>query len=160
MRAEVTGLDEIKKVMSKLSEDIAVKTTRSALRESALIVKKEAIRRFDENWHTRTGNLKASIKVVKRKKMNGKRLDKHHPVYAVMAKRVWKRKRYKDSKGNTTTVKGLVADGYYAKFLEYGTSKIVAKPFLRPAGESKKDEAFAHFKKALLKKAKKIVEKR
>ena len=157
MHVEVTGLNDIKKTMSKLNEDMAVKVTRTAVRNATKIIHKEALRRFDENWNSRTGNLRASIKLVKRKRIDGEKVDKHTPTYSVMAKRVWKRKTYKDSQGNKTRVKGLVADGWYAQFLEYGTSNIVAKPFMRPAAESKKDEAFRYFKNALIKEAKKIV---
>jgi HK97 gp10 family phage protein len=156
VEVEVTGQKEIQRVMNRLSEDLAVKVTRNAVRGATKIIQKEAIRIFHQKWHTRSGNLEDSIKVVKRKRIDGERVSKHTPTYSVMAKRVWKRKRYKDSAGNKITVKGLVADGYYAQFLEYGTSTIAAKPFLRPAAERKKDEAFVYFKKEILKEAKKI----
>ena len=157
LHIDVVGLDEIKKTMKKLNEDLAVKVTREAVRDATKIIQKEAIRRFDANWNSRTGNLRASIKLVKRKRIDGERVSKYTPTYAVLSKRVYKRKTYTDAQGNKTRVKGLVADGWYARFLEYGTSKIVAKPFLRPAGENKKDEAFQYFKKTIVSKAKKIV---
>ena len=40
--------------------------------------------------------------------------------------------------GKTYQTRGLA---YYWRFLEFGTSKLSAKPFLRPAFEAKKDAA-------------------
>ena len=41
---------------------------------------------------------------------------------------------------SVTPSKGKPNDGWYAHFLEFGTSKMSAKPFLRPAIESRQDE--------------------
>jgi len=154
---EVTGMKEVKKIMSQLSEELAVKVTREAVRASTKIIHKEALSILDMNWNERTGNLRDGIVIVKRKSMDGQRLTKFTPTYAVMAKKVTKKKRYTSSTGEKITVKGVVSDAWYAGFLEHGTSTIVAKPFIRPAGERKKDEAFDLFKKTLVKKAEKIV---
>ena len=50
------------------------------------------------------------------------------------------------SKGDTKHVligieKGDISEIFYMKFLEFGTSKMPARPFLQPAYESKKGEA-------------------
>ena len=50
------------------------------------------------------------------------------------------------TKGDTKTVligigKGDISEIFYMKFLEFGTSKMSARPFLQPAYESKKSEA-------------------
>ena len=50
------------------------------------------------------------------------------------------------TKGDTKTVligigKGDISEIFYMKFLEFGTSKMPARPFLQPAYESKKNEA-------------------
>ena len=50
------------------------------------------------------------------------------------------------TKGDTKTVlvgieKGDISEIFYMKFLEFGTSKMPARPFLQPAYESKKSEA-------------------
>ena len=36
---------------------------------------------------------------------------------------------------------GWTSDGFYGRFLEDGTSKMAAKPYLRPALEAKREEA-------------------
>lgn len=156
---DVTGVAEVKKMFNKLSEEVGVKVSRDALRASAKIIQKEAKDRFNTNWNNRTGNLEASIQVVKRRVVDGEKLTKYTPVYSVMSKRLYRTKTYTDSNGNKTRVKGLVADGWYAGFLEYGTSKLAAKPFLLPAAESKKDEAYNLYKKQIVDKAKKIIAK-
>lgn len=38
---------------------------------------------------------------------------------------------------------------FYGRFLEYGTSKMAAKPFLRPAAEAKTEEAVSTMRDAL-----------
>lgn len=49
-------------------------------------------------------------------------------------------------------VKGKTADSaFYWRFLEFGTAKMPAKPFLRPAFESKKVEASERIKEQLKK---------
>lgn len=160
VHAEVTGLKDIKRVMNKLTDDLAVKVTRESVRSATKIIHEEAIHLFDMYWHTRSGDLRKSIQLVKRKRIDGERVDKHTPTYSVMSKNLWKRKTYTSSTGEKIRVKGLVVEApFYARFLEYGTSHIAAKPFIRPAAERKKDEAFNHFKSTLVKKAKEIVAK-
>lgn len=40
-----------------------------------------------------------------------------------------------------TVLAGPSSEGFYGRFLEFGTSYIKARPFLRPAFDTKKDEA-------------------
>ena len=62
------------------------------------------------------------------------------------------------SKGDTKTVligieKNDISEIFYMKFIEFGTSKMTARPFLQPAYEANKSEAMnimkSEFKKGL-----------
>lgn len=59
--------------------------------------------------------------------------------------------RYKVSKGKKMSVQVIAGSkaAYYARFVEFGTSKMLARPFLRPALESSKMEIEAAFKDTL-----------
>jgi len=47
----------------------------------------------------------------------------------------------RDSRGERNQVAAKVAtDAFYARFVEYGTSKMAAKPFMRPAFDTQKDK--------------------
>jgi HK97 gp10 family phage protein len=52
----------------------------------------------------------------------------------------------KRATGHRASIEG---DPFYWRFLEFGTSKMAARPFLRPAFESKKQDAVETFKKSL-----------
>lgn len=45
---------------------------------------------------------------------------------------------------------GWTDAGFYGRFHEYGTSKMAAKPYMRPAFEAVKDEAVKAMRKELL----------
>ena len=83
-----------------------------AVRAGANVVKDEAQARV----RVKTGNLKASIGLTKRKAPKG--------VYVF----------------SVSPRKGTRNDGFYGRFIELGTSKMSAKPFLRPAAEAKTQE--------------------
>ena len=83
-----------------------------AIRAGSNVVRDEARRLAPID----TGNLKKSIATIRRKG------DRNTVQFSV------------------TPSKGGKHDGWYAHFLEFGTSNMSAKPFLRPAFESKQDE--------------------
>lgn len=47
-------------------------------------------------------------------------------------------------------------DAFYGRFLEFGTSKMAARPFLRPAYEAKKQEAADKFSQVIDEKVKEL----
>lgn len=56
----------------------------------------------------------------------------------------------KGSKGQKYVLIGVFKkDAYYGRFIEYGTKKKSARPFLRPAFETKKDEALKEIGRVL-----------
>lgn len=58
----------------------------------------------------------------------------------IVGVRKGKKYRNQGKKGN------LSQDAWYARFVEFGTSKMAARPFMRPAFEAKKGDAVAAIK--------------
>lgn len=137
----VKGLAELGARMEKLKAEVAVKASRSAVAAAALVVKKAAIVNapayFEEHLVkdalVQPGNLKRNI------------ISKRLPRSPLTAEYI-------------VTVRGKKKDGYaarYGRLVEYGTVKMAAQPFLRPALANNIDKAVAAMAKRLDKAIKK-----
>ncbi len=134
----VSGLKELQVRLQALSDTVggkaASKPVVHALRQAANILKNDAINRVRK----RTGTLAANIITTHpRTKVPG--------VETINVTIRAKAKRYKDNKTNQRAGRsgGKYKDYgplFYARFLEFGTSKMPAYPFLRPAFEAHKSE--------------------
>jgi len=109
--SSVAGLDEILKKLKKLPERVQKNVVTGAIRASAKPILQEAKALVSKD----SGTLKKSIAVVKRRSK-----DKNL-IHFSIAPRIKK-------------------GGYIAHFLEFGTVKMSAKPFMRPAVEKKSSE--------------------
>lgn len=125
---EIIGADEVAEVLSKFAPRIANNLGRSLVHGIAGEISKEAKKRAPR----RTGNLKKALKTKRRRGKPGK------PVSDVIV----------------TQGKSAKYDGFYWRFLEYGTQSISEQPFIRPAKDlifSKLDEVVdRQFKKKLV----------
>lgn len=119
------------KTLNQLPTRIQKNVMVGAIRSGANIVRDEARRLVPVD----TGNLKKSIATIRRKG------DRNTVQFSV------------------TPSKGGKNDGWYAHFLEFGTSKMSAKPFLRPALDSKQDEVLQATKEYIAKRLPDEVEK-
>lgn len=127
----ITGADEIIKALNKLSKNVATNVMVGAIRSGANIVRDEARRIVPKD----TKNLEKSITTIRRKG------DKNTVQFSI------------------TPSKGGRNDGWYGHFLELGTSKMSAKPFLRPSLDSKQDEVLQATKEYIAKRLPDEVEK-
>lgn len=113
----VDGLDELNATFAALERELTGPQLVKLTESAADVIYQEVIARAPED----TGALKASIESV---------AAQH---------------------GKSVTTSVDVADSakggikYYAVFLEYGTAKMAAKPFMRPAFEAKKNAAVQKF---------------
>lgn len=106
---------QLMKALSKLPKNIQNNVMVGATRVAANVVRDEARILVPK----RTGNLSKSIQSIRRKAQNGQITFTVTP-----------------SKGRNQK-----NDGWYAHFIEFGTVKQVAQPFMRPAFESSENEA-------------------
>lgn len=122
---KIEGLSELGRALKALGDDVVLKTSRIATRAAANIIRDNAKR----NAPVRTGALKDAIGVRRDTKLST-------PGYEVMGVGVFKL---------TGKAKGAhkdeVSPAFYWRFVEFGTVKMSAKAFLRPAYDQSKTEA-------------------
>jgi len=107
------------KTLNTLPQNIQKNVMTGAIRAGANVVRDEARRRVPK----KTGTLAKSIISMQRKAKQG------------------------EIKFSVTPSKGGKNSGWYAQFIEFGTSKMSAKPFLRPAFEQSNNESLEASKK-------------
>lgn len=136
---KVEGLADLEKRLQTLSLDMQNKIARAATAAGATVIKKAAILKAPRD----TGNLAKNI-IAKRLPTGEAEYTSEHIVTVRKGKRTAKQK--------ATGVR----DAFYGQFVEYGTVKMAARPFLRPAFDSTKTQAVGAMKsriEARLKKA-------
>lgn len=146
----MTGMAELKEKLEKVSNDMVNKGGRSALRSAANVIRKEA-------------------------KLNAERIDDPNTPEKIadnIAVR-WDRDTFRKTgnpafkvgvlggakKGGKKSGAGKGGDTFYWRFLEFGTAKMAAKPFMRPAMDAKQQEAVDKFVEAYKKQLDKVLKK-
>lgn len=133
---EVHGLKEMEDALKEIGNAAAGKTLFSALMAAGMPIQKEAQanapKSTEPHYKYQKGKAKVQVPSGTLKKSIG-------------------RKRLKSSQVETGAEIGISWRGraFYGRFLEFGTSKMAAKPFLRPAFDAKKDESLTIFKDKL-----------
>ena len=137
INARVTGLAELKRTLATLPQAMQKTAVKGMVAAGASVIRQEAILRAPQYveavpaGHPPAGTLKQAIYQA--------RLiadcTQSHEVWVV---NVHRGKRFQTHRKGGQTVN---ADAYYASWVEYGTVKMSAKPFMRPAFESKKSAA-------------------
>ena len=107
---ELTGVDEILNKLQQMGANIS-RLENKALRNAAEPVLEDA----KANVPVRTGKLKKGLKITNVKKKEGVK-------YILVGV----------DRGDNSEI-------FYSKFIEFGTSKMSARPFLQPAYEKNKD---------------------
>lgn len=111
---KLEGAKELEKQFKSLEPKIAKKLVRQSLRKAA----KPILAAARTKCPVDTGELKKSIKI-----------------------RAMKRRKNSFGVLIGTALKWFVGDAFYGAFVEFGTSKMSARPFMRPAFDEKKGEA-------------------
>lgn len=132
----VAGLKELQVALKELPQRIAKNVLRGAVGAGAAVIRNEARARAPVSTgdvragHPPPGTLKRAIYQKQIRELSS-------AVKQTFYVGVRKGKQYRNQgkKGN------LSQDAYYAKFVEFGTAKMAARPFMRPAFEAKKGEA-------------------
>jgi len=137
----------IKQALSKLPAVLQQRVVAGATRAAAKTIAEDAKSRVPVD----TGNLKMSIKVRKAKKKERK--EGVETYYAVPVTKYFNRSatlRIKMKKERVV---------HYAQMVEFGTSKMAARPFLRPAYEAGAQKSMDAFKKYALERTDKEIAK-
>jgi HK97 gp10 family phage protein len=143
---QITGLADLEKLLEDFSDRIAKNILSGAIRAGAVVIQNEARRtapqsaeehqagRKGKKVMVSPGNLRKNIKV-----RSAPRKSKTQPVeyWVYVSKKAW-----------------------YWTFVEFGTKKMQARPFLRPAFESRKQEALDRIKEYLAARIEKEAAKR
>lgn len=130
---KVQGLNQLAKRISQLDNRVSGRIGRKATAAGARIIRDEA----KSNVPVDTGQLKDNIVV---KKLRGPKGKFNYGVGLIA-------KEYKRTNNKTNRRKGIVGqsywrnNAYYGYMVEFGTVKMQAQPFLRPAFEAKKTAA-------------------
>lgn len=135
MNIQISGLKELEQAMRQLPDKLQQRPLRAAVNAAAQVVKKQA----RANVPVDTGLLKKDIIVTRSRRRSAPGRE----TYLVMVRE--KKKKYADTRrnrranrvGKTYTVQG---DAYYWRFLEFGTVKMPARPFMRRAFENTKNQ--------------------
>lgn len=136
---KVSGLKELAKRMQDLDKKVRNRISAKAMRAGGRIVRDTARAKApvlqESVPHRRKGTLKRSI--VERTKVgkNGKTTT-YIAVKNLSGKQIAKFKGKSGKSGAKNP-----SDPYYWRFVEFGTSKMPAKPFMRPAFEQSKNQA-------------------
>lgn len=125
---KTAGLDQLDREIDDLVRKLDGEGTERAISVAAGVILKEV----ESRTPVRTGLLKASLRLGH---------------YADRTLSSGKTRRYKA----TVSVPNSKRHGimYYAVFLEYGTSKMAAHPFMRPAFEASEQKAITEFEQTL-----------
>ncbi|MDD5359489.1 MAG: HK97 gp10 family phage protein [Sulfurovaceae bacterium] len=137
------GFAEVKKALSQLPTHLQEKVMVGATRAAAQVIATEAKHNAPED----TGLLKKSIGVARAKRKDTK--PGHIKFYVVPKSKV-----QGTAKVSVNGQKGKIRykiHSWYAHFDEFGTSKMAAKPFLRPAFENSASSSVEAFQKYALK---------
>lgn len=157
--ATIKGLAELSNVLKRLPRDVAEKHMKGAVGAAAILVREEA--KLTQKFRDRTGLLRASI------------ITKHIPERSSWQQATYfvtvrhgkrnRRRRVRAQHFDPTTgrigstVFEVNLDAYYWFFVEFGTAKAEARPFMRPAFEKRKHDALRKIQERLEKGIKRSV---
>jgi HK97 gp10 family phage protein len=127
---KIEGLDKLKEALEQLPKELQKGPLRSAVSASAKVVQDRARELASED----TGTLKRAI--YRTRSRSGSSAVQETAIVGVRYGRPYRRR-------------GL--DAWYWRFLEFGTRKMAARPFLRPAFDTTKEKAVDVMKERLLK---------
>lgn len=133
---KLDGIEAIKRALADLPKEVQGRPIRNALMSGAKPIRLHASR--IHQWHDDTGFLRTAIVSYAVKKNEHQYTDQVRVgVLKRRKKRESKKLKAARAKRQARQTKKIVTP-YYWHYLEFGTSRIAARPFLRPAFESEK----------------------
>lgn len=159
MKIKVEGLKELQKALNQLPKEIQGRPLRAAVSAGAKLIVDDVKTRVPVG---ETGNLKTAVYRY-RSRRNSSTGRETFFVGIRQGKAQFKDTAYNRRKGRVGKTYKTAGEAYYWRFLEFGTAKMQAKPFLRPAFEANKSRAVEVIKdrlgKSIQTQAKKLAKK-
>lgn len=156
---KIDGLKELQNALEQLPKEIQGRPLRSAVSAAAKVVVDDVKTRVPVG---ETGNLKTAVYRY-RSRRNSATGRETFFVGIRQGKAQYKDTAYNRRKGRVGKSYKTAGEAYYWRFLEFGTAKMQARPFLRPAFEAQKSRAVEVMKerlgKAIQTQAKKLAKK-
>lgn len=138
---EIKGLDELQQALEELSEKVANKGVKAALKAGAEPIQNAMVTLAPKNTGFLAEHFSTKIKMVRDALAGsafiGPQGKIEYPAFLSGAYNIVRRKS-----GKIVKV-GRIAVATVARFLEFGTSKMSKKPFMTQAFETQKEEALA-----------------
>jgi HK97 gp10 family phage protein len=139
---KVEGLRELENMLTQLPDEVAERKLNAAVKPAAELIRDEAIRRAPVEAEY------AKLKAIAEHTGYGVTGEtRPHLVDNIVARP----DRSKNREHSITWKIGWKKKTFWGMFLEFGTSKMAARPWLRPAADTKKVEAVTTIKEALKK---------
>lgn len=135
---KIDGLDTFSRALRELPKNVARRVLRQGVAAGIKVIRDEAKAKAPvytgpvREGHPPPGTLKRAISAGRSNRDSGPGKE---------VANVFVRQSKNGSVGQKGVKKYGKFDAYYAKFVEFGTSKMAARPYLRPAFEAKKQEA-------------------
>jgi len=151
----IQGFEDFKRQLAQLPGRVGRNVLRGAVNAGASVIRKEAVLRAPQYTgsvqagHPPPGTLKKSIYQKQIAELSNA-VQQTFYVGVRQGKRQQAVKRGKSA---------LNLDAFYGRFVEFGTSNMPAKPFLRPAFEAKKDAAIEAMRAYMAERIPKEIEK-
>ena len=136
---EVHGLKELSAALRQLPQKLERRVLNGGLMTGGRVIEKDAKTRVK----VRTGATRRNIRARPGKPVDG------HTATVIVGVRQLGRKQIAKLKAKGGRAALLAQDPYWWRYQEFGTSKMPASPFLRPAFEAKKVQAAFTIKEAL-----------
>lgn len=133
---KITGTEELAKVLETKPAIVAQRIIRQSLREAVRAWREEMIARVRKGWH-----------VFARTKIKGQRgtLAGREREYGVISNSIAISSEIGAGGFEGTAAVHPTKRAFWSRFLEFGTRKMPAYPFIRPAFESRKEEVLEKF---------------
>ena len=134
---KISGLPEIQRKMQDVARKVKNRSARKAMNAGASTLKKEIKSRVpilkEDVPHRRKGTIKRNIRSKTKVRRNGQTKTRIW-VKSLPGKKIT---AFKQATGKNAALNPN--DPFYWGFVEFGTSKMPAQPFMRPGFEAKKE---------------------
>ena len=138
---KVKGLEELQRKMQQMPQDVAKRLIRNTLREAGEIVSKKMSELAPRKTGLLAKDFNVTVGIGKGGELSGEaRIGPRSGVYYPYKGNI---KEIKIATGKHGKKGGAIPVISVARFQEFGTSKMQAHPFMRPAFEQVKDQVLA-----------------